>query len=262
MPPNASCDDLRERSGIGSVGPEFGAYDRERREHRELDCGPHPTFTSRHRRTQRQASRAMKRICVFCGSHAGNDPALRPSIARESADAIVAAGYGIVYGGGGDRLDEDRRRRGASAGGGEVIGVIPHALARAEIAHEGLTQLHVVETMHERKAMMDDLSEAFVALPGGFGTMDEFCEVLTWRQLRIHDKPIGLLNLSRLLRRVARALRLDGQSRLHRPAHARALHRCSEDRRPARRDVAEGTSEEAKRRERRPGGGATSGPET
>jgi hypothetical protein len=78
--------------------------------------------------------------------------------------------------------------------GGEVIGVIPRALATAEIAHEGLAQLHIVETMHERKSLMNDFSDAFIALPGGFGTMDELCEALSWRQLGIHDKPIGLLN--------------------------------------------------------------------
>ena len=82
----------------------------------------------------------------------------------------------------------------ALAAGGEVIGVIPRALSDREIAHSGITKLHVVESMHERKALMADLSSAFVALPGGYGTMDEFCEILTWRQLGIHNKPIGLLN--------------------------------------------------------------------
>lgn len=134
----------------------------------------------------------MKRICVFCGSHTGNDPAFA-RIARESAEAIVAAGYGVVYGGGGIGLMKIVADAALEAGG-EVVGVIPHALARTEVAHRGLTRLHVVETMHERKALMNELSEAFVALPGGFGTMDEFCEALTWRELRIHDKPIGLLN--------------------------------------------------------------------
>jgi uncharacterized protein (TIGR00730 family) len=134
----------------------------------------------------------MKRICVFCGSHVGNDPSYA-QIAREAARAIVAAGYGVVYGGGGIGLMKIVADT-ALESGGEVIGVIPHALARTEMAHQGLTRLHVVTTMHERKALMEDLSDAFVALPGGFGTMDEFCEVLSWRQLRIHDKPIGLLN--------------------------------------------------------------------
>ncbi len=82
----------------------------------------------------------------------------------------------------------------ALAAGGEVIGVIPQALSSKEIAHAGLSQLHIVGSMHERKALIADLSDAFVALPGGYGTMDEFCEILTWAQLHIHGKPIGLLN--------------------------------------------------------------------
>ncbi|MBV9719085.1 MAG: TIGR00730 family Rossman fold protein [Candidatus Eremiobacteraeota bacterium] len=134
----------------------------------------------------------MKRICVFCGSHLGRDVSYA-NMAIESAQAIVSAGYGVVYGGGGVGLMKVLADA-ALAAGGEVIGVIPQALARSEHAHEGLTQLHVVRTMHERKAKMNDLSDAFVALPGGFGTMDELCEVLSWRQLRIHDKPIGLVN--------------------------------------------------------------------
>jgi uncharacterized protein (TIGR00730 family) len=134
----------------------------------------------------------MKRICVFCGSHVGNDPAYA-SAARDAATAIVAAGYGVVYGGGSIGLMKIVADAALEAGG-EVIGVIPHALARTEVAHQGLTQLHVVDTMHERKALMQQFSDAFIALPGGYGTMDEFCEMLTWRQLHLHDKPIGLVN--------------------------------------------------------------------
>jgi uncharacterized protein (TIGR00730 family) len=133
-----------------------------------------------------------RNLCVFCGASAGNDESYA-RIARDAARAIVHAGYGLVYGGGriglmGVLADA------ALAAGGEVIGVIPRALSHSEIAHPGITRLHVVESMHERKALMADLSSAFVALPGGYGTMDEFCEILSWRQLRIHDKPIGLLN--------------------------------------------------------------------
>ncbi len=134
----------------------------------------------------------MKQICVFCGSHLGNDPAYA-HVAREAAEKIVRAGYGIVYGGGSVGLMGVVADAALQAGG-QVIGVIPQALARTEVAHEGLTELHIVNTMHERKALMDDRSDAFIALPGGFGTMDEFAEILSWRQLRIHDKPIGLLN--------------------------------------------------------------------
>jgi uncharacterized protein (TIGR00730 family) len=134
----------------------------------------------------------MKRICVFCGSHAGRDESYT-RVARDAAERIVAAGYGIVYGGGSIGL----MRVVADAGmacGGNVVGVIPEALTHSEIAHRGLSELHVVGSMHERKALMAELSDAFVALPGGYGTMDEFCEMLTWRQLRIHEKPVGLVN--------------------------------------------------------------------
>ena len=134
-----------------------------------------------------------QRVGVFCGSQSGNgDRYIETAIM--TASRIVQRGCGVVYGGGrvglmGVLADT------ALAAGGEVIGVIPEALAGKEIAHSGLTELHVVSSMHERKALMADLSDAFVALPGGFGTMDEFCEILTWAQLRIHDKPVGLLNV-------------------------------------------------------------------
>ena len=134
----------------------------------------------------------MKKICVFCGSHLGNDPSYA-HMAREIAERLVRAGYGIVYGGGSIGL-MGVVADAALAAGGEVIGVIPQSLTRTEAAHPNLSELHLVTTMHERKALMAELSDAFIALPGGFGTMDEFCEVLTWQQLRIHDKPIGLLN--------------------------------------------------------------------
>ena len=134
----------------------------------------------------------MPRVAVFCGSQSGND-ARYIDTAILTASRIVQRGCGIVYGGGrvglmGVLADT------ALAAGGEVIGVIPQALSAREIAHDGLTEQHVVATMHERKALMADLSDAFVAIPGGYGTMDEFCEILTWAQLRIHAKPVGLLN--------------------------------------------------------------------
>lgn len=133
-----------------------------------------------------------KRIGIFCGAHAGNGNRYA-EIAASVSRRLVERGFGIVYGGGrvglmGVIADS------ALQAGGEVIGVIPEALASKEVAHGGLTQLHVVGTMHERKALMADLSDAFIAIPGGFGTMDEFCEILTWAQLRIHEKPVALLN--------------------------------------------------------------------
>lgn len=114
-------------------------------------------------------------------------------MAADAAKAIVRAGFGVVYGGGRIGL-MGAVADAALAAGGEVIGVIPQALSRVEVEHSGLTALHVVSSMHERKALMASSSIGFVALPGGFGTMDEFCEILSWRQLGIHDKPIGMLN--------------------------------------------------------------------
>jgi uncharacterized protein (TIGR00730 family) len=138
------------------------------------------------------ATAMSRRICVFCGSSPGNGETYL-HVARETALAIVRAGFGIVYGGGRVGL-MGAVADAALAAGGEVIGVIPRALSQAEVAHHGVTRLHVVESMHERKALMAASSDAFIALPGGFGTMDEFCEILSWRQLGIHDKPIGLLD--------------------------------------------------------------------
>ena len=133
-----------------------------------------------------------RRICVFCGSRTGNRPPYA-DLARRAAETIVRSGFGMVYGGGSVGL-MGVLADAALAAGGEVIGIIPKALARTEIAHAGLTRLHVVGNMHERKALMAQSSQGFIALPGGFGTMDELCEVLSWRQLGIHDKPIGILD--------------------------------------------------------------------
>jgi uncharacterized protein (TIGR00730 family) len=136
---------------------------------------------------------APRRICVFCGSSPGDDPHYRDA-AHELGTRLAQAKIEIVFGGGkvglmGTVADA------ALAAGGRVIGVIPHALAAREVAHEGLTALHLVDSMHERKAMMADLADAFVALPGGFGTLEEFCEVVTWVQLAIIEKPTYLLNI-------------------------------------------------------------------
>ncbi len=132
------------------------------------------------------------RICVYCGARPGRgDAYLR--LAAEMARAIVARGDSIVYGGGRVGL-MGALADAALAAGGEVVGVIPAALASEEIAHQGITTLHVVDSMHARKALLTELSDAFIALPGGIGTMDELFEALTWRQLGIHDKPVGILN--------------------------------------------------------------------
>lgn len=136
----------------------------------------------------------MRRVCVFCGSSPGNDP-IYVDAARRFGKALADSGHGLVYGGGNVGL-MGAVADAALAAGGEVIGVIPRRLAVRELAHYGVTELRVVETMHERKSTMAELAGAFVALPGGIGTMDEFCEVLTWVQLSIHRKPCGLLNLA------------------------------------------------------------------
>lgn len=136
----------------------------------------------------------MKRICVYCGAHPGNGQTFARTAAN-TARMIVAAGYWIVYGGGrvglmGIVADA------ALASGGDVIGVIPSSLATREIAHDSLSKLYVTDGMHERKLRMTELADAFLALPGGYGTMDELFEALTWRQLNFHDKPIAVLNVA------------------------------------------------------------------
>lgn len=134
-----------------------------------------------------------KRICVFCGS----SPGARPSYAAAAislARCLATHKIGIVYGGGNVGL-MGTLADAALQTGGEVIGVIPRSLGRKEFAHTGLSDLHVVDSMHERKALMAELSDAFIALPGGYGTFEEFCEVLTWTQLGLHRKPCGVLNV-------------------------------------------------------------------
>jgi uncharacterized protein (TIGR00730 family) len=136
----------------------------------------------------------MKRVCVFCGSSLGNR--VEYSEAAVVVGGLLARkGIGLVYGGGNVGL-MGVVADAALAAGGEVIGVIPHSLAQREIEHKGVTDLRVVDSMHTRKAMMADLSDAFIALPGGFGTFEEFFEAVTWTQLGVHRKPCGLLNVA------------------------------------------------------------------
>ncbi|HEX2078157.1 MAG TPA: TIGR00730 family Rossman fold protein [Longimicrobium sp.] len=136
----------------------------------------------------------MKRLCVFCGSSPGAR-AEYAEAARATGLALAERGMGLVYGGGRVGLMGMVADTLLQAGG-EVIGVIPESLMRREVGHHGLTELHVVGSMHQRKALMADLADGFVALPGGFGTFEEFCEVITWSQLGIHPKPCGLLNVA------------------------------------------------------------------
>lgn len=136
----------------------------------------------------------LRRICVFCGSSPGASPAYAEA-ARQLGRLLAQRGLGLVYGGGNvglmgilaDTVLEE---------GGEVIGVIPHSLVALEVGHQGLTDLRLVDTMHERKALMADLADGFVALPGGIGTLDEWFEIWTWAQLGLHAKPCGLLDVA------------------------------------------------------------------
>jgi uncharacterized protein (TIGR00730 family) len=134
----------------------------------------------------------MRRLCVFCGSSTGS-AAVYAEQARRLGQAIAARGLGLVFGGGHIGLMGVLADAVLQAGA-EAIGVIPQALVDKELAHDRLTELHVVSTMHQRKALMADLADGFAALPGGFGTADELFEILTWAQLGLHAKPIGLLN--------------------------------------------------------------------
>ena len=135
----------------------------------------------------------MTSVCVFCGSASGLR-AEYADAAREVGRELAARGLALVYGGGRVGL-MGQVAQAALAAGGTVVGVIPHALAKKEIAQEDCTELVVVDTMHERKALMADRAGAFVALPGGFGTLDELFEILTWAQLGIHAKPVAVLNV-------------------------------------------------------------------
>lgn len=136
----------------------------------------------------------LRRVCVFCGSKHGVRPEYTEA-ARAMGAALAAAGIGLVYGGGriglmGEVADA------ALEGGGEVIGVIPDHMSGKEIAHDGVTDLRIVGSMHERKALMYELSDGFVAMPGGLGTLEELFEITTWSQLGLHTKPTGLLDVA------------------------------------------------------------------
>jgi uncharacterized protein (TIGR00730 family) len=135
----------------------------------------------------------IKRVCVFAGSNAGARAEYRTA-ARELGTVLAARGIGLVYGGARVGLMGVIADAVLSAGG-SVTGVMPSALVAKEVAHNGLTDFRVVSSMHERKALMSDLSDGFIALPGGWGTWEEFFEVLTWGQLGLHQKPCGLLNV-------------------------------------------------------------------
>lgn len=156
-------------------------------------------------------------VCVFCGSSPGADPAFAAA-ARGFGRLVAQRGMDLVYGGGhvglmGEVAD------GALAAGGRVLGVITRALRDREVAHGGLTELHVVETMHQRKAVMADLADAFVMLPGGFGTWEELFEAVTWTQLGIHRKPCGVLDVAGYFDPLVALLASATSQRFVRPEH-------------------------------------------
>jgi len=136
----------------------------------------------------------MRRICVFCGSSGGTDPR-HVETARALGFELASRGFGLVYGGASVGL-MGTLANAVLDKGGHVTGVLPAALAARELAHPSLQDLRIVSTMHERKAMMADLADAFIALPGGIGTLDETFEILTWAQLGMHAKPVGLLDVA------------------------------------------------------------------
>lgn len=136
----------------------------------------------------------MKRLCVYCGSSSGNSPEFK-NAARELGETIAARGLELVYGGARVGLMNEVADA-ALAKGGKVIGVLPRFMSSKELAHESLTELHLVDTMHQRKQLMAELSHGFVALPGGFGTFEEIFEAMTWAQLHLHQYPCALLNVA------------------------------------------------------------------
>ncbi|MFT5208403.1 MAG: hypothetical protein ACI9CE_000117 [Flavobacterium sp.] len=136
----------------------------------------------------------MNKICVYCGSSSGKSPEYL-EYASVLAGAFVARNIGLVYGGANVGIMGELANT-VLEGGGDVIGVIPQSLVDKEVSHQGLTELKVVDTMHERKAIMAEISDGFIALPGGLGTLEELFEVLTWSQLGFHKKPCGILNIN------------------------------------------------------------------
>ena len=165
--------------------------------------------------------RDIRRLGVFCGSSPGADPAYVRA-ARQLGVCLAREGITLVYGGGNVGL-MGALADAALSGGGQVIGVIPHGLVVKEAAHRGVTELRVVDSMHDRKAEMARLSDAFVALPGGLGTMEEFFEIITWLQLGIHHKPCALLHVAGYYDKLIEFLDFSDRQELVRPAHREAV---------------------------------------
>jgi uncharacterized protein (TIGR00730 family) len=168
----------------------------------------------------------MRSIAVFCGSSPGSRPAYAAA-AIEVGAYLAERGIDLVYGGGNCGL-MGLLAEAALRARGRVTGVIPRPLVEREVAHHGVTSLEIVETMHERKARMAELADAFLVLPGGFGTFDEFCEILTWRQLGFHQKPLGLLNVEEYWDPMLAMFRHACQEGFLRRAHLDLVH-CDAD---------------------------------
>jgi uncharacterized protein (TIGR00730 family) len=185
--------------------------------------GSYPAFMS----DLRHAGPASDgRICVFCGSSVGADPRYVAE-AKSLGLRIAGAGWGLVYGGTSIGL-MGATADAALSGGAEVIGVLPQTLQDREIAHRGLTKLHLVGSMHERKALMASLSDAFIALPGGYGTLDEFFEIVTWAQLHIHSKPCLVINTDGYFDHLLRFLDHAASEEFVKPANLRLVQVASD----------------------------------
>ncbi|RFZ94067.1 TIGR00730 family Rossman fold protein [Mucilaginibacter conchicola] len=159
----------------------------------------------------------MRSICVFCGANFNGDLQLKQAI-EQLAEVFVAKNIKLVYGGGkvgvmGLIADAMLSR------GGEVVGIIPQFLMDKEVGHKGITELHVVDNMHQRKQMMNDLSDGIIMLPGGFGTLEEFFEVLTWLQLGLHSNPVGVLNVSGFYDNLLKQMDVMVEQRFLKPAN-------------------------------------------
>ncbi len=163
----------------------------------------------------------MNSLCVYCGSSSGSEPAYAAA-ARELGQLLAAQQIELIYGGGRVGLMGTLADAVLDAGG-RVQGVIPQSLANREVAHHGLTQLHIVETMHQRKALMAELSDGFLALPGGLGTIEELFEICSWAQLGMHAQPIGLLNVAGYFDLLLRFLDHAVSHQLLKPVHREVL---------------------------------------
>lgn len=163
----------------------------------------------------------MKRICVFCGSNNGANP-IYLETAENVGKFLAGNNIELVYGGGRVGL-MGKIADTVLANGGKVIGVIPESLAQKEVAHQGLTELHIVNSMHERKALMAENADGFIALPGGFGTFEELCEIITWAQLGFHSKPCALLNIGGFYENLIAAFDFATQEKFIREEHRKLV---------------------------------------